>query len=213
MCPFTYVNADGLPLASTDLTWSRLVSKSMHQWRGRILQREPDRRGAGQRRRDRLGNRQRELVAQVADVGRPVGGDVQRHAGVGCRSSAPTLKIGKAPSPKPPPSPRLRRKPSPSPKPLFMFAILVRPREDCDRLTLWEDPMISRREMVTAGVLGSITGVGRAGRGGAAQDDRKPRAALSGMNQVDIQRIDRRWSYGQRGPAWSAASWRRSATA
>ena len=28
MWPLTYVNAAGLPFASTDLTWSRLVSKS-----------------------------------------------------------------------------------------------------------------------------------------------------------------------------------------
>jgi hypothetical protein len=65
--------------------------------------------------------------------------------------------------------------------------------------------MISRREVVTAGVLGSLTGAAgtaEASQGGS-QDDAQTRAVLSRIEQ-DLQRISTSLEQGLRGPALDA---------
>ena len=65
--------------------------------------------------------------------------------------------------------------------------------------------MISRREMVTAGVLGSLTGsagTAEASQGGS-QDDAQTRAVLSRIEQ-DLQRISTTLEQGLRGPGLDA---------
>jgi hypothetical protein len=65
--------------------------------------------------------------------------------------------------------------------------------------------MISRREMVTAGVLGSLTGsagTAEASQGGS-QDDAQTRAVLSRIEQ-DLRTISTTLEQGLRGPALDA---------
>ena len=65
--------------------------------------------------------------------------------------------------------------------------------------------MISRREVVTAGVLGSLTGsaaTAEASQGGG-QDDAQTRAVLTRIEQ-DLQRINTTLEQGLRGPGLDA---------
>ena len=64
--------------------------------------------------------------------------------------------------------------------------------------------MISRREVVTAGVLGSLTGSAAAAEASqGAQDDAQTRAVLTRMNS-ELQRINTTLEQGLRGPALDA---------
>jgi hypothetical protein len=61
--------------------------------------------------------------------------------------------------------------------------------------------MISRREVVTAGVLGSLTGAAGTAEA-AAQNDQDAAALRSGMNSIveQMSRMNTTLDYGQRGP-------------
>ena len=60
--------------------------------------------------------------------------------------------------------------------------------------------MISRREMVTAGVLGSITATATPADAGAAQNQDSETARVLGTLNQHIQRIADSLEFGQRGP-------------